>query len=225
MACTGAVLASVVGEIKAGWLHVAFSIKAGWLHIAFSINDKEATVYKVYALCIEWPHDEALFTRAPNPTVSAHSGWLKAGWLSIAFSIKAGWFSFAFSIKDKATVYKVYILIFKWPCDKAPTTRAPAASSARSGKLKTIIEMKLELNRQPGGREAGMDFEDKCVSSVGGIKGAATPEQAHGEAVLKSAQDDSSDRSVHTLFVTTDVTGGACSTEGLTAGVDTLPAA
>ena len=143
--------------------------------------------------------------RAPNPTGSAHSGWPKAGW-----------FSFAFSIKDKeATTYEVCVLCVKWPCDKASTPRAPAASSARLGRPK----MKLELIQQPDGREAGVEFEDKCVGSVGCTKGAAAPKQAHGEALLESAQVEDSDSSVHAPFVKTETTGWACSTGSLTARV------
>ena len=92
---------------------------------------------------------------------------------------------------------------------------------------KMLVKMKkLELIQQPDGREAGMEFEDKCVDRVGGTKGkTAVPKQAHGEALLKSAQDGAdSDRSVHASLVKTEMTGGACSTGSLTAGVATLPA-
>ena len=92
---------------------------------------------------------------------------------------------------------------------EASTTRAPTASGARSGRP-NFIEMQIELTRQPGGREAETKWVEltcRCVGSVDGTKGAAAP------------------RSVHALLMKTDMTGGACSTEGLTAGVATLSSA
>ena len=92
---------------------------------------------------------------------------------------------------------------------EASTTWAPTVSSARSGRP-NFIEMKIELTQQLGGREAEAQWVElarRCIGSVDSTKGAATP------------------RSVHVLLVKTDMTGGAFSTEGLTAEVATLSSA
>ena len=74
---------------------------------------------------------------------------------------------------------------------EASTTRAPTASGARSGRP-NFIEMKIELTRQPGGREAETQWVELARRCVGSVD---------------------------------DTKGGACSTEGLTAGVAIISAA